>query len=219
MCSKRQLLNMLSTSLTLILVAPVITTATDRLVPSPYATIQDAIDACLPMDTVIVSPGTYTGDGNRDISYLGKSITVRSVDPAEPNVVAATIIDCQATNVDRHRAFVLIGLYSFATLEGLTIKNAYQTDGGAIRCLSSDLLISNCVFINNISGESSSLDQGGAIYLQNSDPVILRCEFTSNMASSGGAMYCVSSSSPEVIDCEFSDNNAGTGGSSQLQLQ
>ncbi len=53
----------------------------ELLVPSQYSTIQSAIDASVTGDTVIISPGTYSGDGNYNISFSGKAVTVRSIDP------------------------------------------------------------------------------------------------------------------------------------------
>ena len=67
--------------------------AVNRYVPAQYPTIQAAIDACNDDDIVIIDPNTYTGTGNYDIDFNCKSITVRSTDPNNPNVVAATIID------------------------------------------------------------------------------------------------------------------------------
>ncbi|MHC4676624.1 MAG: hypothetical protein ACYTBZ_29420, partial [Planctomycetota bacterium] len=47
-------------------------------VPTDYATIQVAIDASVDGDTVVVVPDTYSGPGNRNISFKGKAITVQS---------------------------------------------------------------------------------------------------------------------------------------------
>jgi len=70
-----------------------------------YPTIQDAIDDACDGDVIYLFPGTYTGDGNRDIDYLGKSITVQSVAPDFPSIVAATIIDCNVSEAEPHRGF------------------------------------------------------------------------------------------------------------------
>jgi hypothetical protein len=74
-------------------------------VPTQYETIQAAIDAAEDLDTVVVSPGRYTGQGNRDLDFKGKAITVQSIDPSDPNVVTATVIDCNGTQDDPHRGF------------------------------------------------------------------------------------------------------------------
>ncbi|MGA1871768.1 MAG: hypothetical protein ACMUJM_24850 [bacterium] len=51
--------------------------------------IQEAIDAAEDTDVIIVEPGTY----EENINYLGKAITIQSIDPENPEIVAATIID------------------------------------------------------------------------------------------------------------------------------
>jgi pectin methylesterase-like acyl-CoA thioesterase len=63
--------------------------------PADFSNIQAAISDSNDDDTIIVAPGTYTGTGNRNIDFTGKAITVRSSDPNDPNIVAATIINCQ----------------------------------------------------------------------------------------------------------------------------
>ncbi len=102
-------------------------------VPFPYVTIQSAIDAAQDGDIVQISPGVYRGWGNRDVIFSSsaaadpaKVITVRSVDPEDPDIVAATIIDCQGSPTDPHRGFLFIqGEKSNSILAGLTIINGY----------------------------------------------------------------------------------------------
>jgi hypothetical protein len=45
--------------------------------PADFRTIQAAVGDANDGDTVLVAPGTYTSDGNRDIDFRGKAITVR----------------------------------------------------------------------------------------------------------------------------------------------
>ena len=54
-----------------------------------YDTIQEAIDAAQAGHTIIVSSDTYY----ENIEFDNKNITVRSSDPLNPAIVAATIID------------------------------------------------------------------------------------------------------------------------------
>ncbi len=51
---------------------------------------------------MLVADGIYTGEGNRDIDFLGKAITVRSENGPE-----SCIIDCQGSEADPHRGLLL----------------------------------------------------------------------------------------------------------------
>ena len=175
-----------------------------------YLTIQDAIDDADPCEaaTVILTKGRHTGDGNRDISFAGKAICLTSIDPNDPGIVAATIIDSQGTAMERHRAFVFnnTGEEPDTIIDGFTITHGTGYRGGGIYCFGSSPTIKNCNFIGNVSR-----DQGGGIYCgYYSNPVITNCLFSENSfdpTGYGGGIYCYESS-PTVVDCMFLNNSA-----------
>jgi subtilisin family serine protease len=72
------------------------------LVPSVFPNIQAAVDDAYDDDIVWVADGIYTGEGNRDIDFFGKAITVRS-----ENGPDNCIIDCNGTESEPHRGFIL----------------------------------------------------------------------------------------------------------------
>jgi hypothetical protein len=183
-----------------------------------FATIQKGIDSAEDGATVAVLPGTYTGAGNRDLDFKGKPITVRSENPNDPNVVAATIIDCNGTAGDPHRGFYFhSGEDANSILDGFTITNGYGPNepfgasaysaGGAIYCISSSPTIRNCVFANNYSHY-----WGGAVHCDNSSAVFSECTFKENVSfDTGGGLYN-RISSITVTNCLFTDNSAAAGG-------
>ncbi len=68
------------------------TAAADVLqVPGDFRTIQEAIDAAVDGDEVVVADGTWTGVCNTNLDFGGRLITVRS-DSGDP---ALCIIDCE----------------------------------------------------------------------------------------------------------------------------
>jgi parallel beta-helix repeat protein len=187
------------------------------LVPQQYATIQAAIDDCNDGDVVVIAPGTYTGDGNRDIRFLGKAITVRSTDPNDPNIIAATIIDCDGTEAEPHRAFSFHNREDpNAVLTGLSIANGWESKGGAIYCDEHcSPTITHCWITNN------SANRGGGIHCRGpkGSPVIRNCRVSHNSASGpsdlftfGGGIACKDNASPLITGCLITDNSASTGG-------
>jgi predicted outer membrane repeat protein len=202
-------------------------------VPDSVPTIQAAIDMAKNSDTVLVAPGTYSGIGNRDILFNGKSIVVMSKFGS-----ANTTIDCGGNELNPHRAFNFVnGEDSNSILKGFTITGGYGPEaegynvGGAIYCLGSSPTITDCVFDDNIAERGGALymrdgsiamigfvftgnqaaDQGGAIYLFNYDTDLNLCQFIDNTASDGGAIYCESGGL--ILDrCTFHNNTANSSG-------
>ena len=79
---------------------------------------------------------------------MGKSITIRSVDPDNPNIVASTIIDCNSNENQRFRAFRFHSKENISSiLAGLTITGCSSQYGGAILCQNCSPTIKNCNFI------------------------------------------------------------------------
>ena len=125
-----------------------------------YPTIQAAIDHAADGDVIVLQPGLYRGAGNRDIDFLGKAVTVRSVNPADPAVVGATTIDCQGTEAEPHRGFVFHrNEGSHSILSGVTVINGYGgpfevsyegmpvilMGGGAVLCFQSSPVLEKCL--------------------------------------------------------------------------
>ncbi len=183
--------------------------------PADFDTIQAAIDDANDSDIVIVQPGTYIGDGNCDIDFLGKVITVRSTDPNDPNIVTSTIIDCNGTIEDRRRGFYFHnGEGNDAVLAGLTITGGYcQADnGGGIYCQSSHPTISACILHQNTTVSYCNIigcwgGFGGAIFLRDSNAVIADCSISYNSADRGGAIYS-ERGSPRIVDCTIMNNTS-----------
>ncbi len=91
-----------------------------------YSTIQAAVDATSSGDTVELTDGTYTGEGNRNITYKGKAITVcsQSGDPE------TCIINVQGVEGSDNNGFRFISGESEASvLKGVTIKNGNASAG------------------------------------------------------------------------------------------
>jgi hypothetical protein len=129
--------------------------AEDIHVPADQPTIQAGIDAAAEGDVVILADATYTGEGNKNLDFRGKAITIRS----ESNDPTRCLIDCQQDG----RGFNFhSGETSASTLSGLTIQNGQVSDaGGGIYCSNSSPTVTHCIFSGNSVTTITDLSVGG----------------------------------------------------------
>ncbi len=178
----------------------------------PKKTIQAGIDATLDgWDyTVLVADGAYTGTGNRDLTFNEKVIAVASEHGPE-----MTIIDCDGSETDPHRAFTATGFdQPGAVIEGFTITNGYAYDaylwpsdsGGAIAG-SDGLAIHRCIIQDCLAR-----NDGGAIWCSG-EARIEACTIRRNTAGEKGGGIHAWQCTLELLNCLITDNEAGfTGG-------
>jgi len=165
--------------------------------PAHFNNIQAAIDTALDGDIVVLKDGLYRGDGNREIS-LYKGITLRS-----ENGPDECVIDCEGSEGDPHRAFMVGSREPATIIEGLTISGGYMSEGGAVHCSTGTPKIVNCRFVGN------SAANGGAIFCQRQGrPEFRSCVFKQNTAELGGAFYCHAGGSATFNSCLFVENSA-----------
>jgi len=66
---------------------------------------------------IVIMRGKHIGQGNRDIDFGGKPLTLQSTDPYNPDVVADTIIDSKDSTGGTHRGF-------FSTVMKMQIRSS-----------------------------------------------------------------------------------------------
>ena len=180
--------------------------AWDSNVPGDFFTIQDAIDspAVATGDTVtvlgsLITPVVYSGPGNYNIDFKGKSIVLQTGDSLGNYVPGTCIIDCQ----NQGRGFIFQSgenASAGAYLQGFIIRDGNAADP---------------LWPQDPDVDASGY--GGGIYIKNSSPSIRRCVITDcNADAGGGAIFCDDNASPYITFCDIglsytSYNAAGVG--------
>jgi predicted outer membrane repeat protein len=171
-------------------------------------TIQAGIDSAAAGDTVFLADGTYSGDGNRDISFRGKAVTVSG------NENQDCIIDCEGSAAHPHTGFIAdLGESVTTVLSQVTIRNGYYDAGGGLVCAQSGgrggcPVITNCAFENN----TAENDGGAIMAFDYASPLIGYCRFSGNTAGTYGGAMAIVSGGPAIVGCEFQGNSAYMGG-------
>jgi parallel beta-helix repeat protein len=179
-----------------------------------YFRIQDAISDSNDNDIIEAVTCTYY----ENIDFLDKSITLRSNNPYNWNVVDKTIIEGP-------NSYYPVKFYynSGSKLTGITVKNI-NSNGKGIYCYnSSSVDITNCQIQNcsqfgiNLYSSSPNIinckienNKGYGIYCTGASPAIISCAITKNGdgGSYDSAIYCTSHSSPMITNCIFIGNES-----------
>jgi parallel beta-helix repeat protein len=198
--------------------------------PADFNNIQAAIDDANDGDTVEVQPGRYTGPGNHDIDFKGKAITVRSIDPNDPDVVAATIIDgegnydwCLEGWCEEHRGFHFhSGEDPNSVLAGFTVTKFCAPDiqryhqlmpgGAGILCEDSSPTINRCIIINNWAHHWGEGIGGGGIHSRGGNPIITHSTISDNEGYVGAGGIDCEGGSPIVSQCLIINNHSSWAG-------
>lgn len=189
-------------------------------VPGEASSIQEAIDKASDGDTVLVMPGRYKGS----VDFKGKKISVKSESGPE-----MTIIDGEG------KGSVIIfnsGENNKTILEGFTIQNGRNKDGGGVFCYKSwpvikkniienneaenggGVLFQDCfdkrpMLISNIIRHNNAV-KGGGVRCSDSSPLIVNnIIINNNAARLGGGLYWRQSSSPYIVNNTIMHNTAG----------
>ena len=159
-----------------------------------YNSIQHAIDNAVTGEEIVVGPGIYQYFEN--IDFKGKALILRSTDPNDPFVVAATVI-----NGTGHGPVVTFsgGEDPNSVLAGFTITGGNT----GIYCSGTSPAVTFCNIVGNI---------GAGIELHNgSNTAIIHCDVTANTGT-GLAMREIQSgrntnyNKPTITNCIITEN-------------
>jgi nitrous oxidase accessory protein NosD len=179
-----------------------ITVPQQRLVPEQYASVQAAVAAANPGDTILLGSADWYAN-----LYLNQPLTLQgrggsrllAADGSRPVIeVDSDSVTISQLDIDRG----VQGVIAYAKANGLRIRGCDFTDnfGDAIRAIGCrDVSIRDCDLISN-RGRGVFLDQVEGFYLSN-------CIAAGN----GGAGFELFSDGGFVRDCQAMGNQAGAG--------
>jgi predicted outer membrane repeat protein len=180
--------------------------AADLHVPRNFPTIQSAIDAANPGDTVLVAPGVY----NESILIQNKPLSLIGVKGPQTTIVDAAGLDTYVVGI--------VGVPGKKTiLDGFTIRNGkgagnqQSRSGGGIIIDSGEAEIANCIVTQNSVSANSSAQGGGSYQGLYTTVSWVNCQFINNSVSAknsalGGGAFQNQDTTVNFANCQFIDN-------------
>ncbi len=221
-----------------LLFAGAVAAQTTWVVPTAQPTIQAAITAAAPGDTVLVLPGTHV----ETIDLLGKAITVRSAGGAAVTTIDGNQAGSVVTFANGEPLACVLEGFTITNGLGVTVAgNGARATAGGIQCTNASPTIRSCVVTGNqggtgVNAASSSTVAGtggpGGILAVSSALRLIDCDVNGNVGGPGGAgiaggafpigarggaggsylAYSLLGTTPEIMRCRFTANTGGAGG-------
>lgn len=181
-------------------------------VPADYATIQQAINAAVDNDTVLVQPGTYV----ENIDFGGRNIIVGSLylTTMDRSYVSSTIIDGNGAG-----SVVLFenGETPSAAIVGFTLRNGHAAFGGGVSVSQGP---TPSILFNIIENNVADQSGGGISCWSNSHANIVGNLIINNSAGQfGGGILCSTGSNAIIINNSVLNNSAVSDGGGLLSWQ
>lgn len=179
-----------------------------------YYTIQEALAEADIANEIVVTPGQYL----ENININKQGTILRSIDPLDPEVVAATVVDGGAPTDPNHAQVITLAADNI-TVQGLTITNGmgfldtdgFRKGGGILLRSQNQATIDHCCV------HSNSADYGGGIYFDqatiNAGTILFTtiCKNTANKWGGGAGLYYCSHLRFEnnLVAGNFADDKGG----------
>ncbi|OWZ10138.1 putative membrane protein [Phytophthora megakarya] len=185
-------------------------------------TIARAVELSTTGSVIFVYPGVYSGPRNHDLKVNLVDLTI------------STLKGPYWTSVNCGRqARFLAGTSSTIVMEGLTLQNCLEVNGGVFNIVDGSFSGTNMLITDSSASQNggvfyasgsniildqvsivncSASDEGGAVYLEGSVASMDKSNVTKSTATRGGAMALRGSSSLSTTDTKFFGNSASERG-------
>ena len=181
---------------------PVFVFSNTILVPTQYATIQEAINVAQNGDTILVADGIYEGEINFN-GYVADSVIIKSESGPENCIIqgdGSTIgfifnsEDCKSTVEGFTIKNAMMGIWAYAGSSPTIKNNVIESCVTGINCSSEAKPIITSNIIKNCTNNGGGYSQyGGGISMSYSSATVINNQIINNSAAKGGGIYCENS--------------------------